>query len=708
VRTAPTTLIQAHPLTAPPPPPATPDETIGDRWDSRDPATWRPDGPTAAPPTHSSPGPTGAPPRALPPGGQTPSVAPGQRLGAYEIEGELGRGGMGVVYVARDTVLGRRVAIKRMLASSQSMLTRFEREVHALGALQHPNIVTVHEAGQLRGDPYVVLELVEGQSLAHRLRSDGPLPDEEAARLLLDLARAVQYAHRAGFLHRDLKPANVLLDGAGRPKITDFGAARLLDPERERLTRTGDMIGTPAYMPPEQVDGQQDQVDERADVYALGATLYHVLCGQAPFGGDGQSPLNVVHAILTRMPPPPSSLQPQVNPALDAICLRCLAKDRERRYPDCGALAADLERFLAGEDVVAIGAGRSPRPWLLGLAAASLAILLLAGGVVLGLRDLQDESPSESTERVRPGRTEAPPPGPPAWYQRLRLEDRPPLPLPPGLEFSEQPGEYRWARDDSVLVWVPAAEFVMGAGAERAFAGGHYVVERRDARVDHGFFMGKHEVTLSQYDAWCDATARSRPQRSLFLHLAEDASIGVSAERATPGPDERPVLLSDQHPAFDVTWQEAVGYCEWAGLRLPTETEWELAAGGKREQLYPWGDADPTHLRLNAKLLDDPDDYPYTAPVGRFPDGASPVGCLDMAGNVREWLATRMTPADARSPARRADLERDGPTYGRRGGSFAESFPAAFNVSHRDSDLATTRSVQNGFRVALSHPGASE
>ena len=209
---------------------------------------------------------------------------PSVRIGAYEVVHELARGGMGVVYLARDLALGRQVALKLLGRATPESRARFAREVEALGRLQHPAIVSVHAAGEDEGRPYLVLDYVRGQSLDQRLERAGPLTINEALDLMEPLTSAVEAAHAAGILHRDLKPANVLLDEAGRPRLTDFGLARLRA-EASQLSQTGQVSGTPGYWAPEQARGDQQQVGPATDVYGLGATLYACVSGAPPIRG---------------------------------------------------------------------------------------------------------------------------------------------------------------------------------------------------------------------------------------------------------------------------------------------------------------------------------------------------------------------------------------------------------------------------------------
>jgi WD40 repeat protein len=297
----------------------------------------------------------------------------------YEIEGELGRGGMGVVYRARDLALRRTVALKLILAGGQAGAEerrRFQVEAEAAAALQHPHIVQIHAVGEHDGRPYCALEFVDGGSLAQRL-AQGSLPAAEAAALAETLARAVQAAHDRRIVHRDLKPANVLLAADGTPKITDFGLARRLDGEGH-ATQTGVVMGTPSYMAPEQARGAA--AGPAADVYALGAILYECLTGQPPF--KAASAVETLDLVRRQEPVAPRWLNPRLPRDLETVCLKCLRKEPERRYASAAALAEDLRRWRAGEPIAAWPVGRLERAakWTRrNPAAAGLLLSLLLG-----------------------------------------------------------------------------------------------------------------------------------------------------------------------------------------------------------------------------------------------------------------------------------------------------------------------------------------
>jgi WD40 repeat protein len=273
-------------------------------------------------------------------------------FGDYEIVREIARGGMGVVFQARQVRLNRPVALKMILAgqlANETEVKRFLTEAEAAAHLDHPGIVPVFEVGEHDGQHFFSMGFVDGQSLSQRL-ADGPLPSREAAELLRRVCEAIEYAHQHGVVHRDLKPANILLDRNGNPRVTDFGLAKKAQGD-SGLTRSGQIMGTPSYMPPEQAAGERGNVGPPADVYALGATLYALVTGRPPF--QAATPMETVIQVLYAEPVPPRRLNASIPRDLETICLKGLEKETGKRYPTAAALADDLGRFLAGAPILA-------------------------------------------------------------------------------------------------------------------------------------------------------------------------------------------------------------------------------------------------------------------------------------------------------------------------------------------------------------------
>ena len=280
----------------------------------------------------------------------------GGTMGDYEILEELGRGGMGVVYKARQVSLGRIVALKMILRGALAAaadMARFRTEAEIVARLEHPQIVPLYEVGEFNGQPYFSMKFVAGTTLAKRL-AEGPLPAREAAEILAPICRAIDFAHRQGLLHRDLKPSNILIDEAGRPHVTDFGLAKRMTGDGS-LTRTGAVIGTPSYMAPEQAAGGRGEIGPASDVYSLGTILYQLLTGRPPF--QAASPVDTVLMVLEQEPLAPRVVNPKADRDLEMVALKAIQKPPDLRYPSAAAMADDLEAFLAGEPISARSGG---------------------------------------------------------------------------------------------------------------------------------------------------------------------------------------------------------------------------------------------------------------------------------------------------------------------------------------------------------------
>ena len=336
------------------------------------------------------------------------------RFGDYELLGEIARGGMGMVFKARHRTLNRIVALKVMAAAelaSPDFIKRFRTEAEAAASLDHPHIVPIYEVGEQEGRPYFSMRLVEGGSLDKRQL---PLSPTAAAKLVAAIARAVHYAHQRGILHRDIKPGNILLDADGEPQLTDFGLAKLLE-KGSTITRTIAVMGTPAFMSPEQAAGRTKNLTTAADVYGLGAVLYEVLTGQPPFAGG--TTMETVRKVLDEEPTRPSAMNFAVDRDLDTVCLKCLEKNPQRRYGSAEALADDLERWLRHEPIVArpVGTWERGRKWVkrnpatagliataaLALVAITVVSMAMSWRIEAGRRQLEKQSEEQREQLVR-------------------------------------------------------------------------------------------------------------------------------------------------------------------------------------------------------------------------------------------------------------------------------------------------------------------
>ncbi len=338
------------------------------------------------------------------------------RIADYELIEEIARGGMGIVHKARQVSLDRIVAVKMLLfgaRSSHETVQRFRVEASAAASLQHPHIVAIYEVGFADGQHFFAMEYVAGRSLAAIVK-DGPLPVKRAATYLKTIAGAIHYAHEQGILHRDLKPSNVLIDPFDQPKVTDFGLAKRLETEIE-LTLSGQLLGSPNYMPPEQAAAKRGAVGKRSDVYSLGAILYHLLTGRPPFVAPTVA--ETLHEVLNTEPVSPRVLNPGVPPDLETICLKCLEKEPAKRYQTAADLAEELNHFLRDEPIEARPVTRTERAWRWcrskpALAASFLSILLLLLTVSIGssIAAIRIAAANKAQERE-------------AYYANIRLSD---------------------------------------------------------------------------------------------------------------------------------------------------------------------------------------------------------------------------------------------------------------------------------------------
>ena len=393
-----------------------------------------------------------------------------EKIGHYTIVSQLGRGGMGVVYKAREEALNRFVAIKVLtegLTEDPTFLQRFVREAQAAAGLSHPNIVQIFFIGEDGGHPYFVMEYVTGRSLNHVLREEGRVGNPRASQMILQAAHGLAAAHDKGIIHRDIKPANLILDDRGLLKIADFGLALPVDAEN-RLTATGMMVGTPGYLAPEQCRGEK--IDHRTDIYALGITYYQLLTGQAPF--KGESPLALLKQILDEEPPDVTTLNPDVDPESRRILQKMIAKDREQRYQDCHQLVADLEEYLASRGVRSMTAGLAvQKP---ASAAANPAAMAAATQVLNSRLTNPQADVATAIDTPAPARTQQsvkePNTMPDQPYQNPATS--PSMAAPPAVAYVPPPAAAAAPKKSSAwVVIVLALVLVLGGGAAAAIVG---------------------------------------------------------------------------------------------------------------------------------------------------------------------------------------------------------------------------------------------
>jgi serine/threonine-protein kinase len=625
----------------------------------------------------------------------------GQTLkGTYKVERQLAAGGMGVIYRASHVRLPKKYAIKVLtqeLARNENVITRFQREAEIVAALGHPHIVDVVDFDALdTGQRYMVMEFLEGEDLADRLRR-GPLPLPSTVRVFMDVCDALDKAHAQGVVHRDLKPDNIFLtQRSGRDdyaKVLDFGISKILEAAGTQMTMDQSVMGTPSYMSPEQAAGEVRAIDQRTDIFALGAILFECLTGRVAY--PGTTPLAVIAKITSEPPPRVLELRPDLPPGLQEVALRALAHSKAHRYATAGEMCQDL---IAASGVSPEELGR-PASYPGGLSAS-------------GSRLPATQPPQpylQSTLSAAAG----------------QHSGVPPTHNPAAAPAPAAGGSKTWMAIVGVLA---AAGVGIGAYALTRGGGGagqsgttgpgpgpgpgpttppaHAPREPRPALASLGkllriaggsFSMGtdhasaqwerpRHVVEVAPF--WLAETETTNADYALFLRRA-DASVprptGWASKESYPaGKATTPVVGID--------WESAVAYCAWAypgGGRLPTEAEWEWAARGPDGREYPWGnELDEAAANFGARSRGE------LAPVGSYPAGKSRDGVHDLAGNAMEWTASELTYYDGR------DI---GDKRGRRvmrGGSFQDRDDDALRAWYRNFDVPAKTSDLTGFRCA--------
>jgi serine/threonine protein kinase/WD40 repeat protein len=447
-------------------------------------------------------------------------VSPADRpdIAGYEILGELGRGGMGVVYKARQIALNRVVALKMILGGGHSdpeRQRRFRIEAEAVARLQHPNIVQVYDYGVSKGCPFLAMEFVDGRTLA-RKAGGVPQPPRDAAQIMETLAAAIHHAHLHHLVHRDLKPSNILRSADGVLKITDFGLAKQLPTDLGAAsandeTATGELIGTPTYMAPEQVTGKRTPVGPATDIYALGVILYELLTGRTPFQGDGV--LEVLEKIQGQEPLPPGRLQPGTPRDIETICLKCLRKDPGKRYATAAGLAEDLRRFLTDRPILARRASRREQFWrwcrrnptIAGLTGSVLLLLfLLAVGALVAAAMFKERMHVAEAAEIR------------AQEERSKAD-----------ESRRKADEERRKAEGNLL----RAREAEDEGLQKLYQA--YLSEARTARLTG--YQGQRMVGLSKIQQVCSTIPSDKLKPEQILELREE----LIASLALPDLKER-------------------------------------------------------------------------------------------------------------------------------------------------------------------------
>ena len=557
---------------------------------------------------------------------------------------------MAVVYKAFDTRLESEVAIKFIRIGEfpsnalPRILKRFRIEAQKMAQLQHPNIVKVMDYGEFDGVPYLVMGYLQGGSLKAHMGK--PMPCDKAARLLLPVADALEYAHSKGLIHRDIKPSNILITESGQPMLSDFGVAKVLESEETLdLTMTGMGVGTPEYMAPE--IGLQKDFDHRADIYSLGVMFYELVTGRKPFIAD--TPMAVMFKHFSDPLPRPSQFVANIPEEVERVLFKMLAKDPHERYQDMREVSLALEKLtglpaddswviddqrmdkdtkfpsegkplqqdvsrVIPETSDAINAVETPskknEPFKSNLLLGAMGVVGLGLIIFAGIKIFSGSDDREAIVQEN----ETP--------QAVETTELIPINTPSPISALGIGSTMVSETDGMTLVYVPGGEFEMGVEDGDS-----------DERPVHtvyldAFWIDQTEVTNAQYGACVQSGACGQPLETEYF---DDNNYS-------------------DHPVVTVDWGNAQDYCQWAGRRLPTEAEWEKAARGENGFIYPWGNTfDSSLANLDDETnIDDYtidctsngcDGYDRTAPAGSFPGGASPYGAYDLAGNVWEWTA---------------------------------------------------------------------
>jgi len=571
-----------------------------------------------------------------------------QTLGKYKIVEEIGRGGFAAVYKAIDTSLNRTVALKVLAApppGDPTFLERFWREARTAANLKHPNIVAIYEVAEIEDRYCLAMEFLPGRTLAQILQEVGTLPPRRVAEITQQLASALDYAHARGFVHRDIKPSNIIVDDQGHVTLTDFGTVK--PAEGTKLTAPWMSIGTPEYMSPEQVGGLV--IKPASDIYSLGIVCYEMLSGQVPFSGAIP---HVLHAHVYDPPPPLTELAAQIPEVVAEVIHHALAKKSEERFASVREMARALTAAVeaAGEPPMEAAAAKKEQDKkTIPLSEEPTARPARPTGFPRRVVDVEAREEAirraiaAERERTTPTAVERPTPLPGVrkgfsrrmaaiggillvagllvivGIYRSRMPVKPTPVLSSTLPTQEPVAEEKivWEKDGSEMVHVPDGDFFMGSRDSDDASADDDEKPMHSVYLDE-FWIDKFEVTNADFAKFVEATG--------YQTDAEKEGLSKNWRDAAEG--------KDNHPVVYVSWNDAQAFCQWLGKRLPTEAEWEKAARGTDGKIWPWGN-DWDKDKVNSK-----DAGPgHTMAVGSYPGGASPYGCMDMAGNAWEWVA---------------------------------------------------------------------
>lgn len=638
----------------------------------------------------------------------------GKTIGQYEVQEELGSGGMAIVYLANDTRLNRKVVLKLLSpqhSNNPHFVSRFEREIKLLATLEHTAIVPMYGHGvyqnhPLPDRPFIVMRYMAGGSLSKRI-AQGTMSPQKIQETIQRVATALHYAHQNGVIHRDLKPSNILFDDQDHAYLSDFGIAKLVEDHTSQynaMTLTTNIMGTPAYMSPEQVRADQ-QLDRRSDIYSLGCVLFEMLTGKTPYQAPTTMSLSIKH--ISEPIPRLDLIIPKLSPAWQEIINKAMAKDRTERYQTALEFAEALKTISSLTPPADLPPEKRWR-WIGRWGWIGIIVLFLLGMLALGAKFLPGILPVKFNAP-----TETPMPTP---TFRILSTNTPLLTITSTPTATPTPSIQTSVKDGMVQLYVPAGNFIRGASSTDRLAEDD---ERPQQEIYlDPFWIDLYEVSNQQFalfvaDTRYETLAEQEGGSDIFISISSKWSFVEGANWQHPqGPDSNLNGL-DRHPVVQIAWADAASYCAWSGRRLPSEAEWEKAARGTTGQIYPWGNG------FNGRLLNfcdvqcelpwaSPnidDGYQFTSPVGSYVSGASLYGALDMAGNVWEWVndwysASYYEQSPSRNPL--------GPDFGNyrilRGGSRVIDINNV-RASYRYEVEPTLRLINTGFRCAQDGEG---
>lgn len=575
----------------------------------------------------------------------------GGQVEEFKIMRLIGKGGMGRVYLAEDTVLKRLIALKVIShedtsgTTNDEVVARFRREARAAARLVHPGVVQVYRTGEKEGLSYIAMEYVEGTNLREKLRSESGMPlagsgdrFRNVAILMAQIADAIDHAHRAGVIHRDVKPSNILIDEEGKARLADFGVARIIT--EETLMGTGAIVGSCAYMSPEQARVSNVDVDHRSDIFSLGVVLYEAASLQRPFKGENFNDL--MKALSDCNPKPLKRVVPKIPKDLSVICHKAIEKDVLDRYQSAAHFYADLRCFVEGKPILARppSLGRRIRNGLKKhqrLVVAAL-ILFLATSLVAVMAAMNSMRKSQMgqlriSEQHRGATVTAR-----RYADDPTIEETIDLGKAP-LSTYLKPGLYRVVIEDAdttleasslldagtedfVEVNVPSEELI---NSLVGIPGGQYELGSEKFNFPLRAYRTKKISTFQ-----ISPTEVSNREYREFLNATD-----LPPPRMWPKPYDREI---DDLPVMGITWDEANLYCRWKGVRLPTPDEWEAASKGPEKSKFPWGENLSNEIRRQETSELGFDSYrEFAQPVESAPKLATPLGVFHMLSNVQEY-----------------------------------------------------------------------